>query len=120
MKPRTKLEGLTDMVKCIFGKEVKVESTDCGQRYYIRDPHQGYFGIVYIDPLKRGRVSIKIKHCPTIEPYRLSKAMWNWLYYFSDLTVDAASKADVYGALLPWGDSRGAPLIPRLRCDKWW
>lgn len=115
----TKIEGLRSLVKQVFGKNVTVDSTDCGQKYFIRDPKQGYLGMIFIDTLKGGRVSLKIKHCPHIEADRLAKTMWNWLYYFSEITVDAASKADVYWSYPSWGGHVGVKT-PRLICDKWW
>lgn len=110
----TKIEGIQSMVKSIFGRDAIVESTDCGQRYWIRGK-----GLIYVDTLGGGRVSIKIKYFTTFDSaHRVAKAMWNWLYYFSGIVVDAASKADVYETLHPrvGGTVYGA----RLRCDKWW
>lgn len=110
----TKIEGIQSMVSSIYGKDSLVESTDCGQRYSIEDK-----GFIYVDTLKGGRVSIKIKYLITSEgAARVAKAMWNWLYYFSGITVDASAKADVYSTFHP---RFGRVLyVARLRCDKWW
>lgn len=110
----TKIEGIQSMVESIFGKDATVESTDCGQRYWVKG-----MGTIYVDTLKGGRVSIKIKYFAESEAaYRAVKAMWNWLYYFSGITVDAASKADIYSTFHP---RYGRVLYAaRLRCDKWW
>lgn len=109
----TKIEGIQSLVHRIFGS-VTVESTDCGQRYYV--PCRGN---IYIDTLRGGRVSIKIKNFEDPDQAgKVAKAMWNWLYYFSGITVDAASKADVYSTFHP---RYGRVLYgARLRCDKWW
>lgn len=110
----TKIEGIQSMVESIFGRDAIVESTDCGQRYWIKDQ-----GTIYVDTLGGGRVSIKIKYF--IDPDKagkVAKAMWNWLYYFSGITVDAASKADVYSTFHP--RYRRVLYAARLRCDKWW
>lgn len=110
----TKIEGIQSLVRSIFGKDATVESTDCGQRYWVTGG-----GNIYVDTLKGGRVSIKIK--PFTNPdsaVRAAKAMWNWLYYFSGITIDAATKADVYSTFHP---RYGRILYAaRLRCDKWW
>lgn len=110
----TKIEGIQSMVKSIFGRDAVVESTDCGQRYWVKG-----IGTIYVDTLKGGRVSIKIKYfTESEEALRVAKAMWNWLYYFSGITVDAASKADIYSTFHP---RYGRVLYAaRLRCDKWW
>lgn len=102
------------MVDSIYGRGNLVESTDCGQRYYVWGKRS-----IYVDVLKGGRVSIKIKYFRSPdEPNRVAKAMWNWLYYFSGITVDAASKADVYATNHP--RVGGTVYAARLRCDKWW
>ena len=110
----TKIEGIQSMAKSVFGRDAIVESTDCGQRYWIKGK-----GLIYVDTLKGGRVSIKIKYFTTFYTARtVAERMWNWLYCFSGIVVDAASKADVYETLHPrvGGTVYGA----RLRCDKWW
>lgn len=111
----TKIEGIQSLVESIWGKNKKVESTDCGQRYSV----EGTAGVIYVDTLGGGRVSIKIKYFVDPEKAgRTAKAMWNWLYYFFGITVDAASKADVYSTFHP---RYGRTLYTaRLRCDKWW
>jgi len=110
----TKIKGIQSMVESIFGKDATVESTDCGQRYWVKGK-----GLIYVDTLGGGRVSIKIKYFTTFDNARtVAKAMWNWLYYFSGITVDAASKADIYSTFHP---RYGRVLYAaRLRCDKWW
>lgn len=110
----TKIEGIKSMVKTIYGRGYKVESNGCGQSYYVPG-----MGLIWVDCLKGGRVSIKLKYFKAPEQAaRAAKAMWNWLYYFSGITVDAASKADTYKVF----HSRfGGPLYAaRLICDKWW
>lgn len=109
----TKIEGIQNLVHRIYGS-ITVESTDCGQRYWV--PTKGY---IWVDYLGGGRISIKIKYfTEPEEAVKVAKAMWNWLYYFSGITVDAAAKADVYSTFHP---RYGRVLYAaRLRCDKWW
>ena len=110
----TKIEGINSMVQTIYGKEFKAEANGCGQCYDVPGK-----GLIWVDLLKRGRVSIKLKYFGDPEQAgRVAKAMWNWLYYFSGITVDAASKVDIYSTFHP---RYGRVLYAaRLRCDKWW
>lgn len=115
----TKIEGINSLVKAIYGKNFTARTAGCGQCYWVECQELTKGSLIWVDCLKGGRVSIKIKFFK--EPdraKRVAKAMWNWLYYFSDIPVDAASKADTYTS---YPSRFGGPLYAaRLKCDKWW
>lgn len=105
----TKIEFL----KNLFLTE-DVKSTDCGQRYWVKNY------MVYVDNLKGGRVSIKVKFFRT-EAVAVQTAitMYHNLRYMQGSVVDAATKWDVYHP----GTSGRFPTglwVARLRCDKHW
>ena len=111
-----KIEGIRSMVKYVFGRVNTVESGWCGQTYILKDSLHRISGIIRVDTLKGGRVSIKIKgRFNQEQAQELVKAMWNWLYFESGITIDAATKADVYSHR--WYEKR---YVARIRCDKWW
>ena len=93
----------------------EVYSSDCGQRYWVK----GYQ--VYVDNLKGGRVSIKVKFFKT-EAVAVQTAitMFHNLRYMQGSVVDAATKWDVYqpSSASRWPASK--LWVARLRCDKHW
>lgn len=112
----TKIEGINSMVQAVFGTGLKVESNGSGQCYSIAAP--GY-GLIWVDVLRGGRVSIKIKYFSEWKrALDVSAKMWYWLCNRSGIVVDAAAKADTYMTYHP---RFGGPLFAaRLKCDKWW
>lgn len=117
----TKIEGLRRMINILYGGYATVESADNGQMYVIREVYNPMFasGIIYVDILKGGRVSVKIKYFDSMETAeRFARGMYNWLYSFTGIVVDAATKADAYEICS--SRFRGPLYAARLRCDKWW
>lgn len=117
----TKIEGLRRMINILYGGYVTVESADNGQLYVIREVYNpmDIRGIIYVDILKGGRVSVKIKYFDSKEEAeRFARGMYNWLYSFTGIVVDAATKADAYEICS--SRFRGPLYAARLRCDKWW
>ena len=117
----TKIEGLRRMINILYGGWATVKSTDNGQMYVIREVYNPLVtsGIIYVDILKGGRVSIKIKYFDSLETAeRFARGMYNWLYSFTGIVVDAATKADAYKIYS--SRFRGPLYAARLRCDKWW
>lgn len=117
----TKIEGLRRMINILYGEYATVESADNGQLYVIRGVYNpmDISGIIYVDTLKGGRVSVKIKYFDSKEvAERFARGMYNWLYSFTGIVVDAATKADAYEICSY--RFRGPLYAARLRCDKWW
>ena len=109
------------MINILYGGYASVESTDNGQMYVIREVYNPLVTscIIYVDILKGGRVSIKIKYFDSMETAeRFARGMYNRLYSFTGIVVDAATKADAYEICSP--RFRGPLYAARLRCDKWW
>lgn len=109
-----KIEVLRDMFKSVGG--ILNPSGYCGQYYNLDLKGKRYD--VWVDSLKRGRVSIKVKHFSDKDMARLVAAsLYNYLLN-SPYTVDAATKGDVY-RVHDWNHvflGYGARLI----CDKLW
>ena len=117
----TKIEGLRRMINILYGGYATVESADNGQLYVIRGVYNpmDISGVIYVDTLKGGRVSVKIKYFDSMETAeRFARGMYNWLYSFTGIVVDAATKADAYEICS--SRFRGPLYAARLRCDKWW
>lgn len=108
-KRMTKIEFL----KKLFQTE-DVQSTDCGQRYIVK----GYF--VWVDDLKGGRVSIKVKFFKhEAVAVQTAITMYHNLVYMQGSIVDAATKWDVYHPDTS-GRFPAGLWAARLRCDKHW
>lgn len=102
-----------DFLKKLFNTE-DVQSSDCGQRYWAK----GYQ--VYVDNLKGGRVSIKVKFFKTeAVAVRTAITMFHNLRYMQGSVVDAATKWDVYQPSTCGRFPRGL-WVARLRCDRHW
>ena len=117
----TKIEGLRRMINILYGVYATVESTDNGRMYVIREVYNPLVnsGIIYVDILTGGRVTIRIKYFDSLETAeRFARGMYNWLYSFTGIVVDAATKADAYRTYS--SRFRGPLYVARLRCDKWW
>lgn len=117
-----KIEFLTDIAHSMWGKSAKVYSAGNGQKYIITyTVRMGQRAVLlWIDTLKGGRVSIKIKGFRIDEAVRCAKALWNAVYYSDkNYVLDAKAKADIYKSSSP-SMSRISNYVARLRMDKVW
>lgn len=121
MSTMKKIKFLNDLAKYVWGPQAKVEGTDCGQCYTVTVTEDGLVRMMYVDSLKGGRCSIKIKYYADSAlghhtAARISRSMMNYLLQ-SDLTVDAATKAGAYRG----HNSRfGYYYVANLKCDRFW
>lgn len=114
-----KIDFVKQIMGSVLGKTTTVESNGCGQCYHVTwfEGTKQKFFTLWVDNLRGGRISMKVKCLEKERAERLAKAMWNALYY-GDFVVDAASKADVYEHYSPRGGCWY--YVARLRCDKVW
>lgn len=117
-----KIEFLKDVANSIWGRSAQVHSTDCGQLYTVtyEGPRGGTRMLeLWIDSIKNGRISLKIKCLDPVAALRYAKALWNAVYYSDrNYVLDAKAKADVYSAFSPRGNA--CYYVARLRMDKVW
>ncbi len=104
-----------EFIKNVLGATL-IESNDCGQSYYfVADWGRGN---VWVDTLKGGRVSIKVKHFRMKEAAEyVATKLYNNLLNMSGSVVDAATKADTYKGFCA---RYSCGYVARLRCDKHW
>lgn len=121
----TKIEFLNDIARTMCGRHAHVESTDCGQRYTMVWPGKDKWGndrvcrkTLWIDTLKNGRISLKVKFAKYADAERMAHCLWNAVYYSDKYVLDAKAKADVYECYTCAYGHVG--FGARLRMDKVW